>query len=240
MVKVLIVEDEKNVAEGLHKMLDILSLSTSVVGIADSVSAAVLFLEANEVDLVFLDIKLPDGNGMDLLTKVNAENFAVIFTTAYSEYAIKAFRFNAVDYLLKPLDPAKLREATSRAIERIKEQNNFRKFLDYNDSNKNQTIRLSTVDRHYEVLVRDIFYLKAEGAYTQFFVDGLVLLVSKNIGYYQELLDSFKFARCHQSYLVNVDHIISHSSKELVLSDKSIVPISTRKLAIVRELLNHN
>jgi|TARA_B110000902_G_scaffold70393_1_gene83392 two-component system LytT family response regulator len=235
MIKTLIIEDEENAANGLIQMLKLVLPDVLVLGCCSSIKKSLEFLKHQSVDLVFLDIVLRDGTGLELLERIEERDFEVIFTTAYSDYAIKAFKFNAIDYLLKPIEPSDLVLAVERARKRTKEKVAFAELLSYSSEKKHQKIRVSTQHVEYLLDVEDIYHLKAEGAYTLFTTSDNAILVSKNIGYYEDLLVDFEFMRCHQSYLVNMDKIQVMSGRSLDLENGDQLPVSMRKFSQIKE-----
>jgi len=241
MKKTLIIEDEINVREGLKKLLKIVAPTLEVVAETGFVSQALELIKKHKPDLIFLDVELEDGLGFDVLKQVEQIDFKIIFTTAYSQYAIDAFKFSAVDYLLKPIDPSELKMAIQRAVSAI---NNNKKNLDLlstlknNIANKEQKIVLKTTENRFVINVKEIIRLEADGTYTKFITTDRALIVSKNIKFYEDLLDE-NFLRCHQSHLVNSRHIISLTNTGfLQMSNQDLVPISTRKRKKIGQLIN--
>jgi len=241
MIKTLLIEDEINVRSALKKMLHIITPNIEIVAETGLVSEAIELIKTQKPDLIFLDIELEDGTGFDILKQVENLNSKTIFTTAYNQYAIKAFKFSAVDYLLKPIDPEELQNATNRAIKDIKNKKEYQELLSVLKNNlqeKEQKIILKTTEQRYVIAVKDIIYLEADGAYTVFITTNNSVIVSKNLKYYQELLPD-NFIRCHQSFLVNKNHIEGlNKQNQITLSYNNFVPISTRKKAEITEIIS--
>ncbi|WBX99499.1 LytR/AlgR family response regulator transcription factor [Chryseobacterium gambrini] len=229
-MKAILVEDEINAQKALLKMLQLIAPEIQVLAIFDTIKDASLFLSKNTVDFIFLDIQLKDGNGFKLLQTITNRDFSLIFTTAFNDFAIKAFKFNAIDYLLKPIDPTELEEAIERA-KKIKKSNQI---VPVEKSFSEQKIVLKTTDRNHIIPVSSIIRLEADGAYTLFVTESQKILVSKNIKYYEDLLCEYDFVRCHQSHLVAKSHIKVLKTHSLLLTDGSEIPISHRK----RKLFN--
>lgn len=228
MITTLIIEDEPNVAEVLRKMLGLLCPNLEIIGETGSVNSAVSLIKEMKPKLVFMDIELEDGTGFDVLQKVEHKDIKVIFTTAYNQYAIKAFKFSAVDYLLKPINPEELKEAVNRATTSINEKANYEELLHQISTKKSENIVLKTQNQRYVIAIDSIVRLQADGAYTMFITEDKTLVVSKNIKYYQDLLDD-DFIRCHQSHLVHKKHIKRlDSDTNLHLSNGDVVPVSRR------------
>lgn len=223
-MKVVIVEDEINAQQALQKMLQLAAPHLLIVGVYTSVNQALEYLNNNQIDLLLLDIQLEDGTGFDLLNQLTQQHFALVFTTAYNEYAIKAFKFSAIDYLLKPIDPIELKNTINRVQKQHKNQ------LTAIAKNKSdQKIILKTIENRYIIPVTDILYLEADGAYTIFHTINDRIMVSKNLKFYEQLLHDFDFIRCHQSYFVARSHIKILKKTSLILTNNSEVPISSRK-----------
>ncbi len=240
MIKTILIEDEINVREALRKMLMILNPNIDIVAETGYVVDAVKLIEQLKPDLVFMDIELEDGSSFEILKKLKTVDFKIIFTTAYNQYAIKAFKYSTVDYLLKPLDPTELQEAIFRAESDINNEREHKELLNIlknNIDNKDPKIVLKTTEQRYIVSVKDIIRLEADGAYTLFICVDNKIIVSKNIKYYQEMLGD-DFIRTHQSHLVNIKHITGlHKSGAVQLSNDEMIPIATRKKSTISQLI---
>ena len=214
-----------------------------VIGEADGVVSGAKLLRNRQPDVLFLDIQLGDGSGFDLLEILPSINFKVIFITASDAFAIKAFRFSAVDYLLKPIDPDELMQAVAK-IEQVQPQGAAQYDL-LLDSMKNthspKRIALHTQEKIRIVSVDEIIRCEASGNYTQFFFNGKEkLLVTRTLKEFDQLLQSDGFLRVHQSHLINLQKVKEYAKQEggyIVMQDQSHVPVSTRKKAAVIKLL---
>ncbi len=239
MIRAIIIEDEKNTLDALKKMLQMLEPSIQIVGETGYIVDAVDLINTHQPQLIFLDIELEDGSGFDLLDKFENPNFKIVFTTAYNNFAIKAFKFSAIDYLLKPINPTELEQALTKAIIQINNETEYRQLLSVlkdNINNKEPKIVVKTVDESHVVYAKDIVRLEASGAYTTFVTQDKKIMVSKNLKYYQELLTD-SFVRCHQSHLVNIKYIDNVQQNKLFLSNKEFIPISTRKINVIKGLI---
>ncbi len=240
MIKTIIIEDEVNVRNALRKMLTILEPSINVIAETGYVSDAVKLIKTEKPDLIFLDIELEDGTGFDILRQLDV-NFSIIFTTAYNQYAINAFKFSAIDYLLKPLDPTELQEAIVRAKQQIENKKEHQELLNSllnNIDKKEKKIVLKTTEQHFVLYVNEIIRLEADGAYTVFVTKNQKIIISRNIKYYQNILGE-EFVRCHQSHLVNLKHILGMDKNGfLQLSNRELITVSTRKKSEVIRLIN--
>jgi len=240
MINTIIIEDEINVREALKKMLSIIAPEIYIVAETAYVSKAIDLIQLHKPNLIFLDIELEDGTGFDILNQLEKINFNIIFTTAYNQHAIKAFKFSAIDYLLKPIDPLDLENAIKRVTENIvntKEHQELLKVLQNNTDKKEPQIVLKTTEQRYIFKTKDIIRLEADGAYTLFVTQNNQIIVSKNIKFYQNILDE-NFIRIHQSHLINKKHVKGVKGYNIILSNNDIVPISTRKKTDIIKLIN--
>ena len=213
-----------------------------------SLKEGIDLLRRLETDLVFLDIELGDGLGLDLLKSLPNRYFQVIFITAHNKFAVQAFRLSALDYLMKPIDVEELIQAVAKAKEWKANENKLTRLetLAENMNNKEakeKKIILKTLENMYVLAISEILYCEAEGSYTTFHTaDKKKLLVSKNIKEYENTLKDFDFVRSHKSYLVNLNQVKSYSKVTigtvLVLKTGEQIPISTRRREEVIRLLN--
>lgn len=243
MLSIIIIDDEPKVRETIINILKYTSIDLKISGEAESIASGFEIISQKKPDLVLLDINLPDGNGFDLLNRFEKINFAVIFITAYEEYAIKAIKFSALDYILKPFKAAELIQAVEKASERILgEKTNLQYKALLSNLEKIRKIVLRTAESLYVVNVKDIIRLEADCNYTRFFLtNGEKLMVSKTLKEYDEMLEGAGFFRTHQSHLVNLNHVLRYEKADggyLVLDDHSIVPISSRKKDALFELFD--
>lgn len=237
-MKVIIIDDEDRARKSIAGILTLTNHNTTLVAEASDVKSGIAAIKEHNPDLVLLDINMPDGTGFDLLKKLENIAFKVIFITAYEEYAVQAFEFSAIDYILKPVDPAKLVEAISRANLLI-EQENFNLRLNAlfanleNTSTECKKLVLKTAENIYLVNTSDIIRSESDGGYTRFYlVDGKKILVSRNMKDFDEMLDGFGFYRIHQSHLINLKYIDHYSKVEggaVVMKDNSTLPVARRK-----------
>jgi two-component system, LytTR family, response regulator len=236
MLKALIVDDEPKARENLEILLHDFVEGVEVVALCENISEAVEAVKLHSPDVVFLDIQLQRETGFDLLTKIKEVNFEVIFTTAYTEYAIKAFKFSAIDYLLKPIDIDELKKAAAKVEKRV--NNNMAGRLTQlvqnlkHGSNENYKIALPTLDGLVFVKISDILYCEASSNYTQIFTNEEKYLVSKTLKEYDDLLSDHNFFRIHNSYLININSIKKYVKGEggyVVLNNDTSLDVSKRK-----------
>ena len=238
MFKVAIIDDEKNVRIVIKKLLNILYSNCEIVAEAASIKEAKVILPQVKPDIVLLDIELEDGTGFSLLKQLPSLDFKLIFITAFNQYAIKAFKFNALDYLLKPIDPTELQNAIDKAQQSVSNEKELRTFIENFDKNKNSKIVINTTEKNHFITVSDITYCKAEGSYTTVFTKEKSILASKNLKQFEDLLSEQGFIRTHQSYLVNTLEIDAVKNNTLLLKDKTEIPISVRRKPEIMALLH--
>ena len=209
-----------------------------VVGVADGVASGIECIHQYNPDLVMLDIRMQDGTGFDLLKEIGSLTFQLIFTTAYDEYAVKAFKFSAVDYLLKPIDIEELEAAIERVKTNIAKQEKkhdyqslVKNLLEFNSADPRITI---STDSSLEMLrASNIVRLEADGSYTLFLMsDGRKILSSKSLKYYEEMMEEYLFLRIHKSHIVNLSYVMRFLKSDggsVELSNGDKVPISRRR-----------
>ncbi|MEZ5196898.1 MAG: LytTR family DNA-binding domain-containing protein [Bacteroidales bacterium] len=237
-MKIVIIDDEERARKSIAGILNLSNHNIQLVGEAFDVKSGIDAIREHNPDLVLLDINMPDGTGFDLLKKLDNINFKVIFITAYEEFAIRAFEFSAIDYILKPVDPSKLVDAINRANHLIEQENMGLKlnalFANLENSASDcKKIVLKTAESIYVVNTSDVIRSESDGGYTRFFlVDGKKILVSRNMKDFEEMLNGFGFFRIHQSHLINLKYIDHYSKVEggaVVMKDNSTLPLARRK-----------
>lgn len=209
MLQVVVIEDELHSRETLNNLLNEYC-NVDIVELASSLKEGIQAIKTHQPDLVFLDIELQPHTGFDLLEQTTHYNFEVIFTTAYEHYALKAIKFSAIDYLLKPVDVDELIQAVQK-VQKIKEEERRNKRVEVllsnlqTMNNTQHTITLSTMEGMEFVRVADIIRCEAMGAYTLFVLrSGKKIMVSKHLKEYENLLSEYRFFRVHQSHLINL------------------------------------
>jgi two-component system LytT family response regulator len=244
MVKILIVDDEAAAGNILKILIEKhIALATEIRYCATAKDALEVLAVFNPT-LVMLDIEMPKMNGFDFLNMATENNFDVIFTTAYDQYAIKAIRFSALDYLLKPIDVVELQNAVNRHI--IKQQNQNQQLLVSNlltnlqqKNPENFKLALSTTEGVSFYDPSEILYCEGENNYTRFvFTKHKPMLVSKTLGEYEDLLAEYGFLRIHKSHLVNAKYVIKVDRDGLLqMSDGKQLVISKRRKEMVMSKL---
>lgn len=242
-MKALIVDDIPQARKTLIKDLETYCPEIEISGEANGVVEAVKFLNKQKVDLVFLDIQMDDGSGFDILDMLPEIHFHIIFITANDGHALRAFKYSAVDYLLKPVDPDELIKAVQKASARTAQQHLKYELLRQNTkSDTHEILALNSQDKIQLVKIEDIVRCQSEDNYTYFFMaDGKKIVVSRTLKEYDELLQEHKFLRVHHSHLVNAKKIVEFQKNEdvLLLSDQSTVPVSSRKKQEVMKALEN-
>ena len=237
-MKAVIVEDEEFAAKRLGQMVNELAPEISIIAQINSVeNGANWFKNNDKPDLIFLDIQLNDGYGFDILDNLE-EHPPVIFTTAYNEFAIRGFKYNGLDYLLKPIDLEELKNAVDKAKNR-RDTNVYRQQIETlmlnlgQENHKQEKICLATTAGMEFILIKDIILCKADGSYTSFTLkDGSSLLVSKHLKEYENLLSDHQFMRVHNSYLINLKEVKKYIKSDggyIIMSNDMHVSISPRK-----------
>ncbi len=245
-MKTIIIDNEAPARKSLRAMLQLYCTDIEIIAEADSVESGLQVIKTHQPDLVFLDIQLDDGTGMDILSYIGDPQFQVIFVTAFDHYAVQAFKFSALDYLLKPVDPDDLTPAVERARKTL-EKNDLQLQLSIMANNMTQSkaeqrVILKDADSIHIVGINEIIHCQAEGSYTRFHLEGeRQLLVSKNLKEYENVLKNFGFYRPHHSHLVNINHIRRFdkvNGGSLVMKNEQSLPVSVRKRDQLFKLLS--
>lgn len=243
-LRTIIVDDEVTSRQSLALAIRKYCSNIAIIGEADGVSSGTDLITREKPELIFLDIRMKDGTGFDLLSGIPNKSFQVIFTTAYDEFAIRAFKFSAVDYLLKPIDIEELQQAINRAVDRFKttrpeiNSSKIKGLMSFNDSDP--TITVATADTIEFLKVTDIIRLEADSSYTTIHsISKQPLLSSKNLKIFEDMLDEYNFFRPHHSHIINVRHIKRFVRKDggyIQMSDDTSVPISRRRRELFFQL----
>lgn len=243
-MKIVIIEDENNAKEAITDLINLIDPEIKILGYAESVENAINLINNTKPEVVFLDIHIKNGSGFDVLERIEDYKGKVIFTTAHENYAIKAFKYSALDYLLKPINPVELKSVIKTVKEEIHKDTTYKEMLEVVKHNKkndeNQKIILKTLNSQYIVLISDIIRCKSEGAYTMFYLKKRTILTSKNLKYYDNLLSENGFIRTHQSHLVNTRLIKQLTNAGFVeLQNGELIPVSARKKAMVSKRIKN-
>ena len=234
-IQAIIIDDEQGNIDVLKKMVADFCDDIEIAGTAVSVDKGIAVIKEKRPDLVFLDIEMPGKNAFDLIDHLSPVNFEIIFITAFQHYALKAFRYSAIDYLLKPVNIRELREAIEKTRKRIQERN-FQQRLDnyFNIERKKEAkIAIQLKDGYSFINYNDIICCSSEGTYTAVYVvNGNKLLSSNNLSHFEEILPDEIFCRIHNSHLVNLNHAVHYSKGRgglLQMVNKMQLEVSQRK-----------
>jgi two-component system, LytTR family, response regulator len=237
MLRTIIIDDEENIRLLLRNIIAERCPDVEIVAEAGSVADSLHVIRHFSPDLVLLDIRLTDGTGFGLLEKFEAINFRIIFVTAYEEYALKALKLSAVDYILKPIVTDELVAAVEKAKKIIGagEEQQLKVLI---DNTKNQTLQekkivLKTADKFHFVVIKDIIRCEADSSYTWFYmVDGTKILISRTMKEFEDVLSGCGFFRPFKTFLINLNHIKAYEKHDggfIVMTDDSRIPIADRK-----------
>lgn len=239
----IIIDDELNARQTIRGLLALVAPEVVVIAEAKDTIEGKAFVEKLKPDLVFLDINMPGQNGIDFIENLGQINFKLIFVTAYEAYAVKAFRLNAIDFLLKPVDPDELQAAVAKISAAPMLQSEQLKGLRASMLTQKQVdrIALSTSEGIHYVLLEHIIKLESIGSYTRFHISGQPsVLISRILKEYEEMLEGYGFMRVHQSSIVNLKHVkkfVRGEAALLWMTDGSEIIVSRRKKDEVVEAL---
>lgn len=245
-LRAVVIDDETNAREALTNLIRIVCPDVQICGQARNADEGIAVIRDQKPNLIFLDIQMPGKTGFDLLSSFDNVDFGVIFTTAYQEYAIRAFRFSAIDYLLKPIDPDELLSAVAKFKNQVGSVNPeqlriLHEQLDPTRAarlierkrNDNQRIALPTAEGIHFVQMTEIIQCESLGSYTKFhLVKGPSIVVSRLLKEYEEILDNYYFFRVHQSNIVNLEHIkryVKGDGGQVWMSDNTEIEVSRRR-----------
>jgi two-component system LytT family response regulator len=235
-ITTIIVDDEERSRSTLRNLLNKYCKEIEILAEAGNIEEAVSLIDTHKPELLILDIRLKEGTSFEILRRLSHADYYVIFCTAYDEYAIKAFKFSAIDYLLKPIDLEELIAAISKVkkiIHRSAQTSSelINQLLTFNLNDPNITV--PTANSLEFVRIRQIQWLRSEGAYTEIHLrDNNKILSSKNLGYFENILRDSGFFRTHHSHMVNLNAVKRYVKKDggyIELHNKTIIPISRRK-----------
>jgi two-component system LytT family response regulator len=243
MLNAIIIDDEIDAINSIELIINEYCSNVSIVGKASSVIDGKELINQTNPDVVFLDIEMPRGSGFDLLEMFPNRTFDIIFITAYNNWAIKAFKYSAIDYILKPIDIDELIDAVNK-VEKHRSGSNrdvdrYKVLLENIKSKGCRKIAISTSEGIEYVDITKIIRFEGEGSYSKIYIEGQSeILVSKNLKEFQELLSKNNFFRTHNSHLINLEFVRKYVLKDggyIEMKDASIVPISRRKKELFAE-----
>ena len=234
--KVLIIDDENRTRDFVKKMIDSFNLDLDVYTDGENVETGIEAINRIQPDILLLDIQMPDGTGFDVLNSIEIKNFEVIFITAYQEYAIKAIKFSALDYILKPIDSEELHSSIITAIDSLEFKREETKFIALENniqSNNRRKLVLKTQECVYVVDLNEIIRCEADKNYTFFYLNsGKKILVSRTLKDYETMLNGYGFFRIQQSHLINLEYLDRYDKQQggaIIMKDGTSVPLSPAK-----------
>lgn len=245
MINAVIIDDEINNIKNLEQLLHLYCPEVNVIASALNANDGKETILQLKPDVVFLDIQMPGENGFELLQSLSNYTFEVIFVTAFDQYGIKAVKFAAIDYLLKPIDIEELKIAVKKVIvkkEEGKQSSQLQNLMQLlKDNQEEHRIALSSAQEIRYVKPSQIIRCESSNNYTTFYlISGEKLLISKPIYFYEDLLQDYSFIRCHQSHLVNKKFVTSFIQKDggnLLLDDNTLLPVSKQKKEMIKAWL---
>jgi two-component system LytT family response regulator len=246
MYKAVIIDDIEQARKSLKKDLHAYCPEVELIGEASGVVEGIKLIRKLNPDVVFLDVQMPDGSGFDLLDILQEIPFRIIFTTASDAHAIKAFRFSALDYLLKPIDPDELKVAVKKLAApsgHSAQSLNILKESISGSSKKQEKLALHSQDKIHVVNISDIQRCESNVNYTEFhFTNGKKMLVTRTLKDFEDILQDQGFYRVHHSHLVNTRYIrefIKTDGGYLIMNDGTNIPVSSRKRPEVIRMLEN-
>ena len=245
-IRCILIDDESDNRENLRLLLDKYCPQVEVLAEAASAEEGIKKIREHQPDLLFLDVEMPEGSGFDLLKRIGTIDFEVVFVTAYNHYAVKAIKFNALDYLLKPVDIDELVQAVEKVAGKLSNRQPDQKLHNLlanlnQQSGQQKRLPLATTDRLHFIPIEEIIHLESESNYTRFFIlNSDPLLVAKTLKEYEAILSGYNFIRPHQSHLVNPHYIktfVRHDGGYLLLTDETRIEVArSRKEEILKKL----
>ena len=234
--KVLIIDDENRTRDFVKKMIDSFNLDLDVFTDGENVETGIEAINRIQPDILLLDIQMPDGTGFDVLNSIETKNYEVIFITAYQEYAIKAIKFSALDYILKPIDSEELHSSIITAIDSLEFKREETKFIALENNiqpNNRRKLVLKTQECIYVVDLNEIIRCEADKNYTFFYLNsGKKILVSRTLKDYETILNGYGFFRIQQSHLINLEYLDRYDKQQggaVIMKDGTSVPLSPAK-----------
>jgi len=236
MIRAIIIDDEQHCIDRLSGLLkEHCNRNVHLMDTFQSVTDGLTGIRELQPELVFLDVQIKNKTGFDLLKQLSKIDFEVIFTTAFEKYAVQAFKFSAIDYLLKPVDADDLKQAVSKLKEKISKEETAKKIdaLLNNVKSTSKRISIPTVSGLVFLQVNDIIRCESDVNYTTLFLkDKQKMMVAKTLKEFEELLTDYNFFRVHNSHLINLAHIKSYNKGKggfVTMNDNAEVEVSTRR-----------
>lgn len=245
MITAVIIDDEQKNVSMLISLLRDYCPQVTLLGTAHNADTGKKIIESLSPQLVFLDVEMPYGSGFDLLQSMPAIKAEVIFITAYDQYALNAFRYAALDYLLKPVNIEQLCEAVRRAEQKIGEKNTARNYellirnLDEKDLSK-QSIAIADKGQQHLIMLSDIMYLVANGSYTHIHTARRSFVSTKNLKDFEQMLPATIFCRIHHGHIVNksyIEKVQKGRGGAVIMKDGKVLEIAVRRKDDFKKML---
>lgn len=248
MISAVIIDDEKNVRDTLRRIVEVHNIPVSIVGEATNINEGANLIRSIEPDLILLDVMLGDHTSFDMLRMISKLKSKIVFVSGFEQFAIEAFKFSAIDYILKPVDPEELNQAVQRVTKQLQSEKASIKFdvllsnLSSPKNKQDKKIVLQTLEKTHVVHMKDVLRCESANNYTVFYLkNGEKLVISKPIKIYDELLSDYNFFRVHKSHLVNMNFVkgvLKRDGGYIELVNTDLVPISSRKKDKTLALIN--
>ena len=238
MIKAVIIDDEEDAVDTIKSIINLFIDNVSIVGEGNNVKSGIEVIKKQKPDIVLIDVQMPDGTGFDLLNYFgDTLDFKVIFVTAYEQYALKAIKFHAFDYLLKPVSPEELTNSIRNITKSLADNKSDLTVNSYKENsqlpNNKKKIVLKTAQEVLLISLEDIIRLESDINYTKVFLkDGKKILVTTILKDYEEMLSDLGFFRAHKTHLVNLNHVVKFKKEDggfIIMSDNSVIPVASRK-----------
>lgn len=243
-IRSIIIDDESMARQLLKAMLEEYCPEVEVLASCENLPEGIKAIKKHQPDLIFLDIEMPGHSGLEILEFFNDDevNFNIIFTTAYNQFAIQAFKLSAVDYILKPIEGEELVQSINR-FSNLKQKHNYAHLRELVESKQLKKISIATAQSIKFIELNEILFMKGDGAYTYFhFKNGTDFLSSRNLKQYEDILAENKdFFRCHKSYLININYvsdIIKSDGNFVILNEEHKLALSNEKVNELVKLIN--
>jgi len=245
-INIIIIDDEPDAIETIYNIIKLNSSEYKVIASSSNPIEGIELIKRHKPDILFLDIEMPEMSGFKLLESLPKIDFEIIFVTAYEQYALKAIKSGALDYILKPVNISELHTALDKAKSRIEHQTHLS--TDYISvikeiySKKSKRIRIPTISGFEFIIPENLIRLEADGSYTNtFFTDGKQLMISKTIKDLKSLFSSNMFFRSHRSHIINLYHIVrfERGKNNIIMADNSVIPLSRKRVELFNEALNN-
>lgn len=246
-IKTIITDDESGARDVLKTLLEEFFSEIEIVAVCENLPETIKAVKKHKPDVLFMDIEMPGYSGLELYDFLNEDErtFQLIFTTAYSDYAIQAFRLAAIDYILKPIQFQHLKEAVSRIVNEVKKQTELEQLITFRDNlaqHQDKKICISTTEGKHYIPFGDLIFMRADGSYTNIHILGKKeIYASRRLKYFEEMLEGDpRFFRTHRSALINIAYIaqIIRPDNKVVLKDGSKLDIANEKIKELEELLS--